>query len=323
MAVPALPRNDVPPGIALGALALLAALFGPLVQRTPAWPAELPHLRYDERAVVAEHQRLLAPPLPASATAAFDAWDAWTRAAVGDDATVTDTARQRFAERLAQATGHVRAVEEGLREHAAARFLAHLDDADAPLTRIAVRHRLVGADTAAHATRAARLAWFALRWERAALHASDDGELEPMHDTLLRVPTAYQRAFVSWALDARCPELVGATAARPLRVADVRACARYREEFVGFAAAIDRGYPREAAHAATDVMLAVGLRRLTAPAVDAPVLVVDDDQRVQATSDAQAALVRAQSRYARMLEAAPSRLLERRYVAVVSALGDD
>ncbi len=320
MATPA-PRHDVPLALAAGALALLLAVFVPLSHVTPAYPAELAHLDVDEAAVLRDHRAALRLPAPPATREALAAWDAWCAAAARDDVGAIPVAREAFARRLADATLRVRAAQDAVRARAAERFLARLDDPRAPLTRVAARHGLAGAPSW-YATRAGRLAWFALRWERNVAEPGDDGEMEPIADTLLRVPASYRRAFASWALDARCPELVGAVG-RALAADHARACGRFRADLVDLAARLDPRYPREEARAAVDMMLAAGLRRAAAPAPDAPVTVVDDAARGPALADAQAALLRAEARYAAMLRAAPSRRVERLYRGVTAALGDD
>lgn len=309
-------RYDVPPGVFAGIVALLAALFFPLSHRTPAWPTGLAHLTYDERAVLDAHRRDLARPAPAAEAEVMRAWAWWSRSAVSGDAARLADARQRFQEVLGEASGHAREPALALRARATERFLANLGDARAPLTEIARRHGL-GADGPWYATRAARIAWFAMRWERNAARAADDGHVEPLTDTLLRVDPAYQRAFVSWGLDARCPALIGAHDGWSLTAAHTRACAAFRNELVPLARAADARYPDEESRAAVDVMLAIGLRR-PAGGDDAPVRVVDE---ASADGDAQAALVRARDRYAAMLERERAPRIERHFMAVVAELG--
>lgn len=311
-------RYDVPTGVFAGIVALLVALFLPLSHRTPAWPTELAHLTYDERAVLDAHRRDLARPAPAAEREVMRAWAWWSRSAVSGDAARLADARQRFQEVLDEATGHAREPALALRARATERFLANLNDARAPLTEIARRHGL-GPDGPWYATRAARIAWFAMRWERNAARAADDGRVEPLTDTLLRVDPAYQRAFVSWGLDARCPALIGAHGAWSLTAAHTRACAAFRNELVPVARAADPRYPDDEARAAIDVMLAVGLRR--APGGDDAVHVVDDAASAGADGDAQAALVRARDRYAAMLERERTPRIERHFMAVVTELG--
>lgn len=317
---PRAPRHDVPLPIAGAALALLLAIFVPLSHVLPTYPAELAHLDADEAAVLRDHRAALARPAPPAAREVLAAWDAWC-AAVADASPDVHGPREAFARRLAEATLRVRDAQDALRARAAEAFLARLDDPRAPLTRTAARHGLAGR-SAWYATRSARLAWFALRWERALAEPGDDGAVEPLADTLLRVPASYRRAFASWALDARCPELVGARG-RPFSPDDARACGRFRADLVDLAARLDPRYPREEARAAVDMLLAAGLRRAVTPAPDAPVTVLDDATRGPALADAQAALLRAEARYAAMLRAAPSRRVERLYRGVTAALGDE
>ncbi len=309
-------RYDVPPGVFAGIVALLVALFFPLSHRTPAWPTELAHLTYDERAVLDAHRRDLARPAPAAEAEVMRAWAWWSRSAVAGDGARLADARQRFQDVLGEATGHAREPALALRARATERFLAALGDRRAPLTEIARRHGL-GLDGPWYATRAARIAWFAMRWERNAARTADDGRVEPLTDTLLRVDPAYQRAFVSWGLDARCPALIGAHDGWSLTAAHTRACAAFRNELVPLARAADPRYPDDEASAAIDVMLALGLRR-PAGGDDAPVHVVDDASN---DGDAQAALVRARDRYAAMLERARTPRIERHFMAVVAELG--
>jgi hypothetical protein len=317
---PPVARHDVPLALAAGALGVLLALFVPLSHVTPAYPTELAHLPADDAAVLRDHRAALALPAPPATREVLAAWDAWSAAAARGDAEAAHTTRETFAARLAAATGRVRAAQDALRARAAEAFLARLDAPRAPLTRVAARHGLTARSW--YVTRAARVAWFALRWERNVAEPGDDGELEPIADTLLRVPVSYRRAFASWALDARCPELVGA-AGRALTPDGARACGRFRADLIDLAAHLHPRYPREEARAAADMMLALGLRRAVAPAPDAPVTVVDDAARGPALADAQAALLRAEARYAAMLRATPTRRAERLYRGVTAALGDE
>ena len=316
------PGYDVPIGVVGGALALLLALFLPLSHRTPEWPAELPHLTYDESAVIAEHRRDLALPLPPSAPEVERAWSVWSRAAASGDSTRSDVARQDFSDTLRTASLSSRNAARAIRARVAQRFLRDLDDPRAPLTVVASRHGL-GADGCWYVNPATRLAWFMLRWERNAAPVGDDGHVEPLTDSLARIHVAYQRAFLSWALDARCPELIGATSARPLTPTDVRACATFRGDLIPLARVFDGRYPDEEARASTEMMLAHGLRDLTRPAPDAPVTVIDEPTQIAARSDAQAALVRARELYATMLERERTPRIERRYMAVIADLGID
>lgn len=316
------PRYDVPPAVVGGALGLLLALFLPLSHRTPEWPAELPHLTCDESAVIAEHRRDLARPLPPSFAAVDRAWTRWSRAAAAGDPARSDAARQDFADTLRHAATQGADVSIALRARAAQRFLDDLERPDAPLSIVAARHGL-GPRGQWYATRATRLAWFALRWERNAAPVADDGRVEPLTDSLMRISPSYQRAFLSWALDARCTELIGATEARPITPADVRACANFRGDLVPIARAVDPRYPDEESRAAVDVLLARGLRDLTRGPDDAPVTVADDPAEIAARSDAQAALVRARDVYAAMLERQRTPRIERRYMAVIADLGAD
>ncbi len=316
------PRYDVPLGVVGGALGLLLALFVPLSHRTPEWPTELPHLAYDEAAVIAEHRRDLARPLPPSFAAVDRAWSRWSQAAAAGDAARSDAARQDFADTLRHASTQGADVSIALRARAAQRFLDDLERPDAALSVVAERHGL-GPHGRWYATRATRLAWFALRWERNAAPVADDGRVEPLADSLVRVSPSCQRAFLSWALDARCTELIGATAARPLTPADVRACANFRGDLVPIARAADPRYPAEESLATVEVLLARGLRDLTRRPDDAPVTVADDPAEIAARSDAQAALVRARDLYAATLERQRTPRIERRFMAVIAELGAD
>jgi len=320
---PPVARHDVPLALAGALLALLLALFFPLSHVTAAYPTELAHLTVDEAAVLRDHRAALARPTPPATREVLAAWAAWSTAAARGDAAAAHATRETFAARLAVATGRVREAQDALRALATEGFLAHIDDPRAPLSRVAAGHGLAGVGASWYATRAARVAWFALRWERNVAPPGDDGEVEPLADTLLRVPLSYRRAFASWALDARCPELVGAVARRPFTAADVRACGRFREDLIDLAAHLDPRYPRDETRAAADVMLALGLRRAVTPAPDAPVTVVDDAVRGPALADAQAALLRAEGRYAAVLRGTSSRHAQRLYRGVVAALGDD
>lgn len=317
----ATPRNDVPLALAAALVALLLALFVPLAHRVAAWPESLTHLRTDDAAVLAEHRRALALPRPPAWREALRAWDQWSSAAASGDSARSLDARHRFAELYAEASATSPTAGTAIRALAAERFLNGLSDPHAPLTRIAARHGLAPGGPW-YATPAARLAWFSLRWVRNAAPTHDDGAVEPIVDSLARLSPASQRAFVSWALDARCTGLIGATATRPLTPDDVRACAAFRKDLLPLVRTMDPSYPVDEAFADTDAMLAAGLRATLADALSRPDGAVDEALRARVAGDTQAALVRARDGYAAMLERHRDRRIERRFMAVVQALSE-
>jgi hypothetical protein len=303
-----------------GVFVLLATVFFPLAHRLPAWPTDLPHLANDDAATLAEHRRALALPTPPATQEVLRAWDAWGRTARSGDATRTQDARRRFGEVLSEATGRSPQAIAALRALATEKFLREIHDPNAPLTRVAMRHGLAGRDAHWYANTTARIAWFALNWHRMTAPEALEGAELPIGDLLLQVPRPMQRAFVSWALSARCYEIMGVTEVLALRPAHVRSCATFRNDLVAIAKTFDDHYPQQEALAVVDTQLALGLQHTVTPDTEAPVIVLNDSERMAAASDAQEAFGRARERYARLIQATPSRRLERHFMAVTSAL---
>lgn len=296
----------MPLPILAGALVVLGALFLPMVRPTALYPTSLPPLALDPAELVAEHRRDLQRPRPAATAEALAAWNALTVAqarAVGDrDA---HRAQAQFAAQLFEATDGVPEARLAVRAVAAQRFLEGVGNPGAPGTIVARRHGLVGPDADPTVTDAHRLGWFFLRWERLALPTPEHGHVEPLADTLLRVTPATRRAFAAWLLSARCVDLAGT--ARP----DPRACSVLRRPMILLAARLDPAYPRDEALAATDLMLAVGLRH-------------PPGGQAQGTDieEAQAALHQAQDRYAALAHATHERRWTRHGLAVLQELAE-
>ncbi len=310
MTVAAPPKPwDVPPLIALGALALAAAIIFPLVRPTALYPTVLPPLAIDGAALMAEHRRDLARTRPVATTEALAAWNALTLA---QSRSVRERAgwqaQATFASQLFEATEGAPEARLAVRAVAAQQFLANLANPVSPGTIVARRHGLTGPEADPTITDAHRLGWFFLRWERLALPTPEHGHVEPLTDTLLRITPATQRAFASWLLSASCNDITGS--ANP----DPRACAEVRRPMIAFATRVDPRYPRDEALAATDVMLAVGLRH--------PRVVPGDERRGTDLEEAQAALHQAQDRYQALSRAQPDRRWTRYSLAVLRELSE-
>lgn len=300
---------DVPPLVALGALALAAAIVFPLARPTALYPTSLPPLALDGAALMAEHRRDLRRTRPAAAAEALSAWNALTLAqARGARERAAWQAQAQFASQLFDATDGAPEARLAVRAVAAQRFLDNLANPANPGTVVARRHGLAGPEADPTMTDAHRLGWFFLRWERLALPTPEHGHVEPLTDTLLRVTPATQRAFAAWLLSARCVDVVGT--ADP----DPRACAEVRRPMITLAARVDPTYPRDEALAATDVMLAVALRH--------PRGGTDANHPGTGLEDAQAALHQAQDRYAALAQARPDRRWKRYSLAVLQELSE-
>jgi hypothetical protein len=305
---------DVPPLIALGALALAAAIIFPIVHRTPLYPTSLPPLVIDSAELIAEHRRDLQRPRPAATAEALAAWNALTLAHSLHDQRAKAMAQAHFARTLFDATDGAPERALAVRALAAQRWLEALGRAGDPGTVVAARHALVGPLADPTLTDAQRLGWFMLRWERLALPTPERGEVEPVTDTLMRVSPAVQRGFAAWVLASRCTAIVGLDDHD-----NPRACAELRRPMIAIAARIDPRYPRDEALAATDLMLAVALRHpspatLRARAENAG---VGTD-----LEEAQAALHNAQDRYAALAHSQPARRWERYSLAVLHELSE-
>jgi hypothetical protein len=313
-------RGDVPPTIVAGVLSLLLALFLPMAHRTPAAPTELPVLRDDPAAVLRGHREALALPAPSAADDVLAAWTRLSAVTARRDEAAYPAAQQLFAARVAEATQHARPLERAVQARGLARFLAAAQQPGAqdPTVALARRHRLVGAE----ATDAARVAWFLMRWERMALPTPTQGEVEPLVDTLTRLPRPAQIAFAAWSLRARCAELLGDDGRA--RVPDgARACARLRRDMIEVARVADPAYPRDEAIAATEMMLGAGLlRHVDGARREAAGLTaaLDDFAIRRARDDAAEAFQRAITRYESVRRGRRSRLLERYEMAAVEAL---
>ena len=296
---------DVPLPVVLGALAVAASVLLPLAHRVPAYPVSLPPLATEPAPLRAEHREDLARPRPAAMREIVEAWDALTAAQSRRDGRAVHTAQARFASVLFDGTENLPELRNAARAVAAQAFLDGLRDPRRPGTVVAARHGLAGPSAPSDVDDAQRLAWFIVRWERLALPTPSHGHIEPLVDTLLRVSPAVQRGFAAWVLGARCPSLLGT--AYP---ADPRPCAdELRRPMIAVASRFDPSYPRDEALAATDMMLAVALRHPS----DAVLRARADTSGEGRTDleDAQAALHRAQDRYAMLHRAHPSRRWER------------
>lgn len=313
--MPAAPPKawDVPPLVALGALALAVAAVFPIAHRTPLYPTALPPFEADAPRLLGEHRRDLGLPRPPAAGEALAAWNALTLAHARHDDGREAQAQAQFAQTLFDATDGAPERAVAVRALAAQRWLDALGRPGDPGTVIAARHGLVGPLADPTVTDAQRLGWFLLRWERLALPTPERGAVEPVTDTLLRITPAAQRAFASWVISSRCTDIVG--------VDDPdapRACAELRRPMIAIAARLDPGYPRDEALAATDVMLAVALRHPSPVAQRARAAGVGGTDIEQA----QVALHNAQDRYAALARARPDRRWERHSLAVLRELSE-
>lgn len=315
--------GDVPAPLVAGVLALLVAMFLPMAQRTPVFPTELPALRDAPEAVRDEHRAALALPAPPATPQVLAAWRALSEVTARRDEGAFVAAQHLFSSRIAEATLHARPAERAIAARALQGFLdaarrGGLTDAT---VRLASRHRLAGPDASPAATDAARAAWFLMRWERMALPTPTQGEVEPLLDTLGRLPRATQVAFAAWALRATCAEVLGDGGRRGVRGA--RDCARLRRDMVGVARGADPRYPVDDALAATDMLLAAGLLRHVDPARRVMLRVPeerDDTSLRQARDEAAEALQRALLRYNNAPGAPRRRLQERHQMAALEAL---
>jgi hypothetical protein len=314
--------GDVPAPLVAGVFALLVAMFLPMAQRTPVFPTELPVLRDAPRAVRDEHRAALALPAPPATPQVLTAWRALSEVTARRDESGFVAAQHLFATRIAEATLHARPAERALAARALQSFLdaSHRGDVTDATVRLAARHHLAGPDATPTATDAARTAWFLMRWERMALPTPAQGEVEPLLDTLGRLPRAAQIAFAAWALRATCAEILGDGGRRGVRGAGD--CARLRRDMVGVARGADPRYPTDEALAATDMLLAAGLLRHVDPARRVMLGVPDERDETslrQARDEAAEALQRALLRYD-TLRAHPRRLLQRHQMAALEAL---
>lgn len=315
--------GDVPAPLVAGVLALLVAAFLPMAQRTPVFPTELPRLRDAPDAVRAALREDLARPAPPATPQVLAAWRALSEVTARRDEGGFVAAQHLFSTRVAEATLHARPAERAIAARALQAFLESArrgDVADATV-RLAARHRLAGPDVAPAATDAARAAWFLMRWERMALPTPAQGEVEPLLDTLGRLPRPLQISFAAWALRATCPEILGDGGRRGVRGA--RDCAQLRRDMVGVARGADPRYPADEALAAADMLLAAGLLRHVDPARRVMLGVPeerDDTSLRQARDEAAEALQRALLRYDTRLRSDRRRLLERHQMAALEAL---
>ncbi|MFO0627561.1 MAG: hypothetical protein U0325_18280 [Polyangiales bacterium] len=315
--------GDVPAPLVAGVLALLVATFLPMAQRTPVFPTELPVLRDAPGAVRDAHRADLARPAPPATPQVLAAWRALSEVTARRDEAGFVTAQRLFATRLAEATLHARDAERAIAARALQAFLdaAHRGDATDATVRLAARHRLAGPDAAPAASDAARTAWFLMRWERMALPTPDRGEVEPLLDTLGRLPRPMQVAFAAWALRATCAEILGDGGRRGVRGA--RDCARLRRDMVGVAHGADPRYPTDEALAATDMLLAAGLLRHVDPARRVLLRTPEEPDETslrQARDEAAEALQRALLRYEQRAGRGRRRLLERHQMAALETL---
>jgi hypothetical protein len=315
--------GDVPAPLVAGVLALLVAMFLPMAQRTPVFPTELPGLRDAPDTVRDDHRAALALPAPPATPQVLAAWRALSEVTARRDEAAFVTAQHLFSTRLAEATLHARPAERAIAARALQAFLDAArrgEGADATV-RLAARHRLAGPHAAPASTDAARTAWFLMRWERMALPTPSQGEVEPLLETLGRLPRPAQISFAAWALRATCPEILGDGGRRGIRGA--RDCARLRRDMVAVARGADPRYPTDEALAATDMLLAAGLLRHVDPARRVMLGARDegDDTSLrQARDEAAEALQRALLRYDARLRSPRRRLLERHQMAALEAL---
>lgn len=315
-------RGDVPAPLALGALALLVCAFLPMAQRNALFPTELPWLRDDPAATLGAWRASLREPAPPASRAVLDAWNALSSANARRDEPAYLSAQRLFSTRLSEATLHARERERAVQARGLDEFLreARIGGSGDPTVALARRHHLAGPEGAG-ASDAARAAWFMMRWERMALPTPERGEVEPILDTLARLPRPAQVSFAAWSLRARCPELLGDGGRRGPDGA--RACARLRREMIEVARGADPSYPRDEAIAATDMLLAAGLLRFVDPARrEAAGLTeaIDDSLMRRARDEAGEALQRAALRYESVNRARPRRLIERYGMAAVETL---
>lgn len=313
---------DVPAPLAGGIAAVVAAVVLPMSLRGPAWPAGLPPLAHDPAAILAQHRAALRRTAPAASPAVLSAWRALNQSLLRREPAASAAAQRYFSTLVARATLHDRDAQSALRARAcdvlgAARPAAEPDRYG--VVALATRHRLLGVHATPSVDAAQRLAWCALRWERLALPTPDSGPVEPLTDTLLRVPPPVQRGFVRWALSARCAALVGMDG-RAVSLDDPRRCAAYRRELLPVAARMQPGWPAERARAHTEMLLGLGLQQAArAPATQG----ADGFARSTALDEARRALQTAADAYGAELRTAPSHPTERLALGALRALADE
>ncbi len=294
-----IPAGDVPLPLAAGLVLLLLALFVPMAWRAPAWPTSLPLLSHDPEAVFSAHRSALGSAPPAAAREILEPWSALNEALARRDSRAAALAQPRFARDLARGTLGIASQRISLRARACEALRGARRDDPSGLHRVARRHGLTDP--------AERLAWCYLRWERLALQPSEDGSVEGLTDTFLRVPAPMARTFARWGLAQGCGDLLGSHG-RGASGADPRRCAFFRRELVAMASGMDRGYPTDEALAATDMMLGAQLSEVS-------------DHRAHA--EVSVAYQRALERYGRMLERDRSRRLERYALAATQELAGE
>ncbi len=317
---------DVPAPLAAGVGVLLAAVFLPMNLRGPAWPSGLPPVAYDPQAIAAEHRAGLNLDVPAASPAVMAAWRELNRALGRRDTPGSAQAQGDFSRLTIRATQHARPAWRALRARACEAFVTPPTRGDRDPTGIvpiATRHRVVGPRAGASVDRAQRLAWCYLRWERLALPTPDQGSVEPLMDTLLRVPAPLQRGFVRWALGASCAALVGLDG-RALTLDDPRRCAAYRRELLPAAVGLDPGYPAAEARAHTEMLLGLGLSHAVATVGhEGPSGPAGEFARSTAQHDARQAFQAASDAYGSLLRRAPSYRTERLALGALRALADE
>lgn len=315
--------GDVPSPIAAGVVVLLLALFVPMAWRRPARPTSLPALRHQPDAVMAELRRDLAQAPPAAGDEVLAAWTSLNAALARRDPRAAGELRERFARVLSTGTLGIEGYRRSLRARACAVMAAAPAGGEPPLRAIARRHGLLAPEAPPGVDASHAVAWCYIRWERLALPTPEEGQVEELTETFLRVPTPVARAFVSWGIGARCSDLVDRRG--PSSRAEVpRRCATLRREFVGIAARMEQEYHRDEALAATDMMLgsALSLLSLEEDRPDGPG--VDDAlSRTRLRGEAELAFQHALERYSRLLQRAPSRRLERYALAATEELATD
>lgn len=299
---------DVPFGVTATTVGLLAAIFLPMVTRAPDWPEGLPLLADDSDAVVAAWREERGLPMPPDGEGVLTAWSL-----LNDDLARRATTRQslpqrRFATALVTVTRHDARLQHALRARACAPMVERTATRAAGLLTVATRHGLRGATASSAVTDGQRLAWCYVRWERLGLETPEQGAIEALRDTFLRVPRAVQVGFAAWGLGARCGALVG-VAGRAVDPEDPRRCARFRSELIPLAKAIDPQYPDALARAHTELLLGEGLRTVLTTSGEGHAL--DMAAHARAEDESRAAFQRAGEGYERLHQAAPSRRLER------------
>jgi len=280
---------------------------------------------YDPAAIEAAHQAGLHLDAPTAMPAVLSAWRRLNESLGRRDTAASTQTQREFSSIVARATLHARPAQMALRARACERFVdpEGRDPDPMALGAVALRHRVTGPNTPATVDRAQRLAWCYLRWERLALPTPDQGSVEPLTDSLLRVSPAVQRGFVHWALGASCAALVGLDG-RPLSLDDPRRCATYRRELLPAAAGLEPRYPLAEARAHTEMLLGLGLSHAiatlrTAPPAEAP----EGFALSTAQHEARQAFQAAADGYGAQLRAAPAYRTERLALGALRALPDD